>query len=122
MNLYFIHAETDDGENLDLMVRCDTVLDASKLWKKHFRIPRMPHRIWIVNPTTIGVLDWNDESGLEEMVMSEEAERADGTPSAAALEMLAALEFFQAQWEDVEDGDIGEAYVRAVEAIKKARG
>lgn len=40
----------------------------------------------------------------------------------AVPDMLAALEFFKAQWEDVEDGDIGEAYVRTVEAIKKAKG
>ncbi len=74
MTLYFVRADTADGENHDLFVRQndggtydrDAVL---KIWRDYYEYdledPSDPIRIFAVNETTVGALAWHDPDGCK---------------------------------------------------------
>ena len=81
MTLYFVQADTEDGDKLDLLIRqddCDAYdRDALlKIWRDWFALnPEegvegedfvpTPTRIFRVNETTVGKLPWHDPEGCE---------------------------------------------------------
>lgn len=78
MTLYFVQADNEDGDSLDLFIRQDDRggydPDALlKIWRDTFELnPEegedyvyTPTRIFRVNETTVGKLPWHDAEGCE---------------------------------------------------------
>lgn len=85
-NLYLVRAENDDGENLDLLVRCETPEKALEFWLGHYgdfsmvtddaspetleevtqahdELMGYISQVGVINETTEGALPWHDASG-----------------------------------------------------------
>jgi hypothetical protein len=78
MSLYFVQADSDNGDSLDLFIRQDDrgAYDPDKLlqiWRDTFELnPEesednvyTPTRIFRINETTVGKLPWHDSRGCE---------------------------------------------------------
>lgn len=63
MNLYFIAAEEENGENLDLMIEAADRAEAVRLWDSYYERtlgPSIHHRVFQITPTgSPGALAWH---------------------------------------------------------------
>lgn len=66
MKLYYVRADSDDGENMDLMVWSETKEQAIELWQAHYGFDHEdfpdPHWVGAVPtgvPATPTVIDWS---------------------------------------------------------------
>lgn len=61
MNLYFAHAEDDDGESMDLLVEAENEAAVLRIWREYFNTEddAEPSYIGLVETTgTEGAISW----------------------------------------------------------------
>jgi hypothetical protein len=68
--LWFVHAQSEDGDSMDLFVRAKTRDDAEKHWKEYFihmegQYPAIDFIHEIPFSNTEGAISWNDILGEE---------------------------------------------------------
>lgn len=71
IGLYFVRADDDNGENIDLLVEALNIVQAAVLWQEHFELDETAAPKWVVQLQLKGVpgaVDWgggglNKEAG-----------------------------------------------------------